>query len=74
MAENLNKTIGDIAQIIQSSCIQAAIEGYQNAAISGLCHEGACEASVSAIRMVDIDQLVESYLGETSDSGIFVNQ
>ena len=62
MTQNSNKNMCDIAQIIKAACVQAAIEGYQNAAISGLCHEGACEASVSAIRMVDVNLLIENYL------------
>lgn len=43
-----------VAEKIRAACIQAAIEGYQNASISGLCSEGAFESAISAIRMLDI--------------------
>lgn len=46
-----------LAEAVRAACIQAAIEGYENASVSGLCGEGAFEAAVSAIRMVDLDAL-----------------
>jgi hypothetical protein len=32
-----------IAQVVKDACLQAALEGYEYAAMSGLCHEGAWE-------------------------------
>lgn len=51
----------DLAQAVRQACIDAALAGYQNAAMSGLCHEGAWEAAVSAIRMVDVAALVKQH-------------
>ena len=45
------------AEIVREACIQAAIDGYENASISGLCAEGAFESAISAIRMLDLDSL-----------------
>ena len=45
------------AEKIRAACIQAALDGYQNAAISGLCAEGAFEAAISAIRMLDVNAI-----------------
>lgn len=45
------------AEMIREACIQAAIEGYQSASMSGLCAEGAFESAISAIRMLDLDKL-----------------
>ena len=67
MAEKSNKTMLLLAQSVKTACIQAAIDGYQNAAISGLCHEGASEASVSAIRMIDLESLVQACLVSNRD-------
>lgn len=67
MAENSNITMLSIAQHVKSACIEAAIDGYQNAAISGLCHEGATEASISAIRMVNLESLVDDYIQQNTD-------
>ena len=48
------------AETVRAACIQAAVEGYENASISGLCAEGAFEAAISAIRMLDLRALAES--------------
>jgi hypothetical protein len=51
-----------IAQAVRDACIAAAKEGYERAAMSGLCEEGALEAAISAIHMIDRDAV----LNETS--------
>lgn len=50
----------ELAEVIRRACVSAAIEGYERAAISGLCHEGAWEAAVSAMRMLDLAALLDS--------------
>jgi len=47
-----------LAEAVRHACIDAGIRGYENARISGLCAEGAWEAAISAIRMVDVTGLV----------------
>lgn len=42
------------AERIRAALIQAAIDGYEQASLSGLCDEGAMEAAVSAMRQVDL--------------------
>jgi len=42
---------------VRRACIDAAIDGYEQAAISGLCHEGAWEAALSAIRSLPLGAL-----------------
>ncbi|MES2207604.1 MAG: acetyltransferase [Pseudomonadota bacterium] len=49
-----------IAQKIKEACIEAALTGFENASMSGLCHEGACEAAISAIRNVDIEYILKT--------------
>lgn len=44
-----------LARAIRDACIEAAKQGYENALISGLCEEGALEAALSAIHMVDLE-------------------
>jgi formiminotetrahydrofolate cyclodeaminase len=48
-----------LIEALRRACIDAAIDGYERASISGLCHEGAWEAAVSAIRMAALDALAE---------------
>jgi len=49
-----------IAGAIRDACIQAAMDGYENAAINGLCHDGAWEAAISAMRMLDIEEVLHA--------------
>ncbi|HET7306457.1 MAG TPA: acetyltransferase [Gammaproteobacteria bacterium] len=53
----------DLAEAVRAACIQAAKDGYQNAAIAGLCHDGAWEAAIGAIEMLDVDAVIEQSLG-----------
>ena len=47
-----------LADEVRQACIRAALEGYEHAAISGLCHEGAWEAAVSAMKMLDLEAVL----------------
>lgn len=47
------------AEIVREACIRAVLDGYQQAAMSGLCHEGAFEAAVDAVRMLDLGALLQ---------------
>jgi len=46
-----------LVETVRQACLKAAREGYEQAAMSGLCHEGAVEASLDAIRMLDAEAL-----------------
>jgi hypothetical protein len=58
MNENGKKESRRVAEAVRIACIAAALEGYENAAISGLCHEGAWEAAIGAMRMLDVEKLL----------------
>jgi hypothetical protein len=47
-----------LAEAVRGACLEAAARGYEDAAISGLCHEGAVQASLDAIRMIELGPLV----------------
>jgi hypothetical protein len=47
-----------IARAVQKACIEAASKTFEDASISGLCDEGALEAAIGAIEMLDIDALL----------------
>lgn len=49
-----------LAEAIRTACINAARDGYQNAAISGLCGEGAQESALSAMQMLDLEKIMLS--------------
>ena len=47
-----------IAETIRAACIKAALEGYEDAGIHGLCHEGAWEYAIDAMRALDLAALL----------------
>ena len=56
----MNQSELRLAQAVREACIKAAKDGYEHAAISGLCEEGALEAALSAIHMVDLEAIVRA--------------
>ena len=48
----------ELAARVRDECIDTAVSAYERAAISGLCGEGAFEAAVSAMRMMNVEELV----------------
>lgn len=58
-----------LTEAVRRACVDAAIDGYEQASISGLCHEGAWEAAVSAVRMTALDSLAERAVCAESERG-----
>ena len=48
-----------IAEAVQQACISAAIHAYEDAGLSGLCHEGRWEYAVDAMRQLDLRSLLQ---------------
>lgn len=59
----------EIANQVRNECIQTALAAYENASISGLCGEGAFEAAISAMRMLDVEVLVAQSGARTGGGG-----
>jgi len=47
-----------LAQAVREACLTAALQAYEDAGLSGLCHEGRWECAVDAIRTLDLQALV----------------
>lgn len=47
-----------LAKQVRQACIEAAREGFRNAAMSGLCSEGAAEAAISAMQSLDLSEIL----------------
>ncbi|HKK06620.1 MAG TPA: acetyltransferase [Gammaproteobacteria bacterium] len=47
-----------IAEAVREACVREAKAGFEQAAISGLCHEGAVESAIGAIQMLDLEALL----------------
>jgi len=57
-----------VAETVRRACVRAAQEGYADAAMSGLCAEGAAEAAVDAVRRLDVDALARAAAAEEEDA------
>jgi CBS domain-containing membrane protein len=53
-----------LAEAVRDSCVAAALDGYEHAALCGLCHEGAFEAAIGAVRAIDLAALAERSDGD----------
>ncbi|MGE5155640.1 MAG: hypothetical protein ACM3ST_16720 [Bdellovibrio bacteriovorus] len=49
----------ELAEIIRAACLQAILEAYEDAGISGLCGAGRWEIAVQALRGLDLRPLVD---------------
>lgn len=49
-----------LSEQVREACIDAALRAYESASMSGLCGEGALEAAVSAMRMLDLSAVGRS--------------
>jgi hypothetical protein len=47
-----------LAEAVRTACIQAALAGYEDAGLSGLCHEGAWERAIDAMRELKLEAVI----------------
>jgi hypothetical protein len=47
-----------LAERVRHVLVQTALEAYEDAALRGLCSEGAWEAAMSALRQVDLSEVL----------------
>ena len=55
-----------LAERIREACIAAALEGYEDAAVSGLCGEGALEVAISTMRRLDLESVLAAGADDTA--------
>jgi hypothetical protein len=49
-----------LAATVRNACVRAALDGYEQAQIAGLCQEGAWECAVDAMRRVDLSAILQA--------------
>lgn len=54
----LAKAQRDLAEKVRDACIKAAVSGFEQARMDGLCEEGAVETAVSAIQNLNLEKLL----------------
>lgn len=48
-----------LAEAVRAACIHAALAGYEDAGLSGLCHEGAWERAIDAMRELKLEEIIQ---------------
>ena len=48
-----------LAERVRAAMVDVAVAAYEDASMQGLCHEGAWEAAISAMRRIDLDQVLD---------------
>jgi len=49
-----------VAESVRKGCIEAALQAYEDAGISGLCAEGRWEFAVQAMRCLDLSDVIHT--------------
>ena len=57
-----------LAEAVRTACLEAALRAYEDAGISGLCHEGRWECAVQAIKGMDLAGLIKQADGSPDRS------
>ncbi|MGA9752018.1 MAG: hypothetical protein WBS54_09535 [Acidobacteriota bacterium] len=57
---SLPEELRALAERVRNLCRETAVRAYEEAATAGLCHEGAWEAAMDAIRTLDLEGLLSS--------------
>jgi hypothetical protein len=47
-----------LAQAVRDACVRAAIDGYEQGGLSGLCAEGRFDMAIDAIRSLHLGRMV----------------
>ena len=50
-----------LAEHVRQSCLQAALQAYEQARMDGLCDEGALEFALDAIRRLDMGKIMTDF-------------
>jgi len=50
-----------LAEAIRAACLTAALESYEDASMRGLCHEGAWECAIGAMRSLNLLHIIVQY-------------
>ncbi len=59
MEENISKEEQkNLAELVKEECVKIALDAYEEASMRGLCHEGAWEYAIDAMKNIKTDELI----------------
>ena len=53
-----------LATAVRDSCFSAAVTAYEDASTDGLCHDGAWECALEAMRSLDFESIITRAVSE----------
>ncbi|MBL8259174.1 MAG: acetyltransferase [Candidatus Competibacteraceae bacterium] len=65
----MNDPKRQLAERVRSACVQAALEAYEHAGLSGLCAAGRWEYTIGVLREMDLAPLLAKPTGEAPEEG-----
>ena len=65
--EAIDSKLQAVAEKIRAAYLESAVNSYEDAAVDGLCAEGAWECAVDAIRHVEITALLQELASGMDD-------
>ena len=60
----VHKALWLLATAVRDRCFSAALTAYEDASIDGLCHDGAWECALEAMRTIDLETIVNDVIAE----------
>ena len=58
-----------LAEDVHRACVETTLSAYEAARMDGLCHEGAWEIAVNALRQLDLDAILNKTSSTPSQTG-----
>jgi len=58
MSDAIEPQLRDLAERVRRACLTAAVEGYEDAGLRGLCAEGRWECARQAIADLDLEVVI----------------
>lgn len=60
----IHEQLWRLATAVRDSCFSAAVTAYGDASTDGLCHDGAWECALEALRGLDFESIITKALAE----------
>ena len=60
----VHEQLWQLATAVRDGCFSAAVTAYDDASTDGLCHDGAWECALEAMRDLDFEFIITKSIGE----------
>jgi hypothetical protein len=60
----VHEELWSLATAVRDACFSAAVTAYEDARIDGLCHDGAWECALAAMRTLNFESIVSKVIAQ----------